>query len=577
MSSKNKPLIFLLPLLPYIFLKYQKLSCFPDALGLQRLDPGDYFGLILNITASVLGVLITVVLLMFQMNKDTLLRRKGENFTDKPMILTIIVVSLSILVLGFISYITIPKFLSSQDVTIGYLIGYLFIGFIALIFPAIKDILDELNTLKIAGDRIKSLVVTDFFRDEIQLNDYTSLGSDHPLSRIRHDLTIAVRNGDYEAYTQILSELNIQAGKLYGNGSNRILTHGIMNGLSYVWKESIFEASRNNIKQFYRSLWDTLGNLFADAATEKAPLLHFQELEHFIYEHIQFLSRNNMGDALTEGVWMLAEALGKNLGNNSPTQDQISELYHRYDDREPVAHNINASMQWHYIKRFLGFIESIQLSAIENQDRELYQTCGFHSNSILNDIAHETYPLLGDYQVADLAIDIIWHQKEFSKNAIKAGLFNNIFSGYEINTHFISYAIRKQAFYLKEVMRSISDFMVTSQRNGNLAADTIVMFGAIGRHACAMYVGNQMANKVVGYVVRTFKQMKDDIELDPSPVKTPNYLEIKKQLESQKAFLIRDNPDLDAPILIQIAEILSAFNTVESDTETDIVPWDEQA
>lgn len=577
MSSKNKPLIFLLPLLAYISLKYQTLSCFPDSLGLQRLDPGDYFGLILNITASVLGVLITVVLLMFQMNKDTLLRRKGENFMDKPMILTIIVVSLSILVLGFISYITIPKFLSSQDVTIGYLMGYLFIGFIALIFPAIKDILDELNTLKIAGDRIKSLVVTDFFRDEIQLNDYTSLGSDHPLSRIRHDLTIAVRDGDYEAYTQILSELNIQAGKLYGNGSNRILTHGIMNGLSYVWKESIFEASRNNIQQFFRSLWDTLGNLFADAATKKAPLLHFQELEHFIYEHIQFLSRNNMGDALTEGVWMLAEALGKNLGNNSPTQDQISELYHRYDDLEPVAHNINASMQWHYIKRFLKFIESIQLSAIENQDRELYQTCSFHSNSILNDIAQEIYPLLGDYQVADLAIDIIWHKKEFSENAIKAGLFNNTFSDFEINTHFISYAIRKQAFYLKELMSSTSDFMVTSQRNGNLAANTIVMFGAIGRHASAMYVGNEMANKVVGYVVRTFKQMKEDIELDPSPVKTPNYLEIKKQLESQKAFLIRDNPDLDAPILVQIADIISTFNAVEADTQTDIIPWDEQA
>lgn len=351
---------------------------------------------------------------MFQMKKDTFLRRKGESFIDKPMILLIVVISISILILGFVSYITLPSFKTGSDLTLGYFIGFLFVFFILSIFPAIRDILDELNSLRIISDKIQSLHVTDFFQENQRLNNYAALDADHPIYRIRHELILAVRESDYEAYAEILSSLNQRAMEIFGDAKDRILTNGILMGLTFVWQESIFEAAKNNVQQFYKSLWDTIGGLYSYASKKKAPLLHFQEIEHFVYEHIQFLGRNNMGDVLTTGVRMLSDAFDNNLTGNRPPQEEISDVYDLFGHNSNVPHNVDSSLQWDYIERFIGSIYDIQQIAITNQDRELYRTCQFYTNSILNDLSNERYGNLGSYQTAAISLNILRSAQYYS-------------------------------------------------------------------------------------------------------------------------------------------------------------------
>jgi hypothetical protein len=571
----KKYLIFTTPILLYLGLKYWNLRIIPDFFGLYSAKADDYFGLILNLTASILGVLIAVVLLMFQMNKDTFLRRKGENFMEKPMIFIIVVVSLSILILGFVSFVTIPEFSNDSQLTLGYFIGYLFVGFIALIFPAISDILYELNTLKIVRDRIQALIANDFFQENQHPNDYITLDPDHSLYRIRHELIMAVRESDYEAYTEILSYLSKKATQLFGNADNRIVTDGILKGLTFIWQESIFEASRNNVQQFYKSLWDNIGALYSYASEKKAPLLHFQEIEHFIYEHIQFLGRNNMGDALTSGIWILADAFSKNLTTNRPSQEQISDIYDLFEHPNGNQHNIDASIQWDYIERFIGFIHDIQRIAISNQDRELYQMCNFHTNNILNDISHNFYGKLGNYQEGAISLKILGYGQYHLDQAFEAGLFKTTMGSDTINTSFTKYAIEKKEFYVKEIMKSISDYIIIAQRKGRLDRFTIQMFGAIGRHASKFYLNNDVASATIKFIVRTLKLMKDEVESNQLPEQKTNYEAIKRQLESQKDYLLLDNPNLDDPISTDIQNILADFMNVVADTENNIVSWDE--
>lgn len=569
----KKYLIFTTPILLYLALKYWCPAVIPDLLGLYAVKADDYFGLILNLTASILGVLIAVVLLMFQMNKDTFLRRKGENFMDKPMIFIIVLVSLSILILGFVSFMTIPEFANGSQLTLGYFIGYLFVGFISLIFPAINDILDELNTLKIVRERIQSLNTTDFFQQNQHPNDYIALDPDHTLHRIRHSLITAVRESDYESYTEILTCLNERATQLFGNAADRQVTDSILKGLTFIWQESIFEASRNNVLQFYKSLWDTIGALYGYASAQKSPLLHFQEVEHFIYEHIQFLGRNNMGDALSSGVWVLADAFTKNLTTNRPPQEEITDLYDLFEHPSPNPHNIGASLQWDYIERFTENIQSIQRIAIENQDRELYQTSNFHTNSILNDISHQIFGALGDYQEGTIALRIIGFGQHLVNDALEVGLFKSTMGSYTINTSFTKYAIEKKAFYVKEVLSSISDYLIVTQRKERLDANTILQFGAIGRHASKLYVDNDVANASINFIIKTLKRLKDEIESIQLPGQITNYEAVKKQLESQKDYLLRHNPNLEDAILGEIQTILDNFRTVTTDSKRNIIEW----
>jgi hypothetical protein len=569
----KKYLIVSIPILLYLSLKYLDIQIIPDFFGLIGVSAGDYFGLILNLTASVLGVLIAVVLLMFQMNKETFLRRKDENLMNKPMIVIIITVSLSILILGFISYVTILNFKTASDITLGYFIGILFIGFVALIFPAIIAILDELNTLKIVLDRIKGLTADSFFADNQRFNDYVSLEPGHPLHRIRHELIIAVRESDYEAYTKILSSLNQQAIELFGDAKNRILTNGILTGLTFIWQESIFEASRNNVQQFFKTLWDTIGGLYSYAVEKKTPLLHFQKIEDFIYEHIQFLGRNNLGDALSAGVWILADAFEKNLTANRPAQEEISSLYDLFEHTSDIPHNVDSSLQWDYIMRFIGFIHDIQSVAIRNQDRELYRTCQFHTNNVLNDISHQRFGNLGNYQEGALSMNILRTAEYLFGEALETGLTKTTLGFYEINTSFTKYAIDNKEFYVKEVMGMMSDFIIVSQRKGSLNSNTIQMFGAIGRHASKFFLGNDVANASIKFIVQTLKLMKEEIENTQLPGQVVNYQMIKKQLESQKDYLIRDKQGLDDAILTELQGLLTSFKSVAANKESNIVDW----
>jgi len=569
----KKYLIFTTPILLYLALKYWCPAIIPDLFGLYGTKADDYFGLILNLTASILGVLTAVVLLMFQMNKDTFLRRKGENFMDKPMILIIVLISLSILILGFVSFVTIPEFANGSQLTLGYFIGYLFVGFIALIFPAINAILDELNTLKIVRKRIQALNTTDFFQENQHPNDYIALDPDHTLHRIRHSLIMAVQESDYESYTEILTCLNDRVMQLFGNAANRRLTDSILKGLTFIWQESIFEASRNNVQQFYKSLWDTMGALYSYASIQKSPLLHFQEVQHFIYEYIQFLGRNNMGDALSSGVWVLADAFTKNLTTNRPPQEEITDLYDLFEHPNPNPHNVDASLQWDYIERFTGNIQSIQGIAIANEDRELYQTSNFHTNSILNDISHQIFGALGNYHEGAIALRIIGFGQYYVDEALDSRLFKTTMGSYTINTNFTKYAIEKKAFYVKEVLGSISDYIIVTQRKERLDSNTILQFGAIGRHASTLYSVNDVANASIKFIVKTLKRLKDEIESSQLPGQITNYESVKKQLESQKNYLLRDNPDLESPILGEIQTILDDFRTITTDSEKNIIEW----
>jgi len=99
------------------------------------------------------------------------------------------------------------------------------------------------------------------------------------------------------------------------------------------------------------------------------------------------------------------------------------------------------------------------------------------------------------------------------------------------------------------------------------------MFAAIGRHASKSYLENDVANTTIKFIVRTLKVMKDEIEKSQLPNELRNYLAIKKQLESQRDFLLRDNPNLDDLILNDLQDILVDFKDVETEPDRHIVVW----
>jgi len=565
----------IIAILTYFLLRCYSPKILPDILNLSSINPASFFELLITSTTSIFGILIAVVLLTFEFVKHTAFRRKEENILTKSVVTNLVSVAISVIVLSLISYSSIQDFNESNNLTIAYFLGLLFVGFITSIFPATKGILDTANTLKNTKKEIQNLTITQF-KEILSLQDtkFISKDSSLVLVRIRLELLNSVRECDFESYTAILEELNNKAIELIGNGDNRITTEIVFRGTSFIWNAGNFEALRVGNHQFFETIWECIEELYEYAAKEKILLLNFEFLDYFTRDFIKFLSRNKLGNSLSSGAKVLSNIFKQNLKFNCPPQEEINDLYYMFEDGNKMPHIVDSSLQWLKLNEFVSLITNIQTSAIENIDKELYDTCRFELEYIIREIGYNSFPNLKIYQEAYIVIRIISHQTYNGYNANESNLFKESMWTFHIDTSYISEIIRNEKFYVGRILEDISDFLIKSQRKERLDTTfSLNYWGALGRIISKDYIANKTVQEAMEYILDTLDALKQEIELNQLPNQAKNYNEIKKQFESIKTWLLRDNEEKEISVIIRINESLNKFIEVSGKTDFRIVKW----
>jgi hypothetical protein len=570
---KNNYLGLLIGLI-YIGLYVYSPTIFPDLLKLHRIDPSNYFELLISSTTSIFGILVAVILLTFEFGKQDSFRKKEANIFTKPIVTIFVSLAISVIILSLISYVNIQNFNQSNTLTIGYFLGFLFAVFIGLIFPAIKTILETANTLKFTIKEIQNLSIEDF-ENLLIIQDRKLILKDRKLAiiRVRQELVNTVRECDYEAYTTILVAINNQTIKLIKKGKDRNICDTVLRGVTFIWNEGSLEALRVGNNQYFETIWACNKELYEYAAIEKIYLLHYQPLHFFQWDFIKFLARNKLGDALSSGAKTLTIILKQNLKLNCPPQEEISDLYDIYKDKNPVSHNSESSLQWDSILEFVFLINDIQNLSIENNDKVLYDTCRFEFEYFLREIDY-SYKNIGLYQEAYIIGSIISHLTNNAQNAFEASLFNQTSHTFDIDTSFISDLIKNEKFYVKRILQNISDLIIISQRKEKLDDYfTLNSWGALGRHISEPYFTNETAKEALHFILDTLDTLKHEIEKNQLPFQARNYNEIKDQFVSIRRWLCKYDGKEENIIFKRIDCSLKKFKTVKGVTDFSIVKW----
>ncbi|MCL3782700.1 hypothetical protein EMN47_20125 [Prolixibacteraceae bacterium JC049] len=571
----KKNVVIICAVVIYVLLKFINLEIFPDYLKLSSIDPTNYFALIIGSTASIFGVLIAVILLTFQFVKTNAFRRKDGNILTKAIVTNLVGIAVSIIILTLLSYLTIHDFKQSNNLSIAYFHGMIFIGFIISIYPAAKEILGTANTLKNTIEEIQNLTIERFVEVSTLKNDkFISKKNNLPLIRVRQELLNYVSESDYEAYTLMLVELNNKAIEIIGSGQNRELTGVVFRGATLVWNAGNFEALRVGNYQFYETIWECIEELYEYAAKEKIYLLHFEELDFFLRDYVKFLARNKLGDSLSSGAKVFSTILKQNLKFNCPPQEEINDLYFMFDDGKKMPHHIDSSIQWDKINEFIYLLNNIQTTSIEIVDKELFDTCRFELEYIVKEIGWNEFPNIKVYQEAYIVQRIIAHQTYNGFIANDENLYKESMWSFHIDTSFISNLIKEEKFYVGRILEDISDFIIKSQRKERL--DNYISlnyWGALGRQISKVYLENETAQIAMKYILDTFDKLKEEIENNQLPYQAKNYNEIKKQCESLKQWLKKDNEGKEIPIIERTEKIIDSFQEVTGETDFRIVKW----
>lgn len=576
-SFIKKYLLAIISFLIYLIIKWNNIQLIPDLLNLNKCSPSDYFSLLIGTTASIFGILITVILLTFEWLKHISFKNSEENILNKNVVTNFVSIAISIIILSFISYIYIQNFNEGSNLTEAYFIGILFVLFIVFLFPVTKSILDTANTLNKTKREIDNLAFDHF--KQIQFsedNKFISKNSNITLVMIRQELLSAVRESDYEVYSIILEKLNSKVIALVGNGENRQECDLTLQGVTFVWKASVFEALRVGNHQYYETIWECIQELYEYAANEKVPLLHYQYLEFFIRDFISFLNRNNLNDSLATGVKIFSTCFKLQLKYNCPNQENISELYYLFEKESKVLHNVHETLQWNHINELVRLINTIQSSAIDRSDKELFGVCKFELKQILHEINYGYFANIGNYQEGYIVITIIADQSYYGFVANQEKLFKDSMWSYDIDPALIRDYIVNQKFYVGRVLSDISDFIIKSLRQETL--DQYISlndWGGLGRLLSQHYSENKLAKKSLFYIVETFEMLKNEIEISNLATQAKIYNEIKKQITSIKNSLLRVEINKSDKIIEKIDSVLIQFKEVNTPNDFNILKWEE--
>lgn len=561
-----------------MILKVTNFEIVPDYLNLSALDSKNYFPILIGSTASIFGVLIAIILLTFEFVRNKAFRRKDENILTNPVATNLVSTAVAVIILSFLSYSTIDNFEKSNNLSIAYFLGFLFVGFIISIFPAAKSILETANVLKKTKEKIQNLTLENFSEVlSLENNKLNLKNNDLALFRIRQELITTVRECDYEAYTTMLEDLNNKAIELIGKGEDQQQTEIVFQGVTFIWRAGNFEAHRVGNLQFFEVVWESIERLYEYAAKERIDLLHYNFIDIFMGEYIRFLTKHKLSDTLSTGVNALLNIFKQNLKFNCPSEEEIHILSVLYSYDNKGQYRKESGIQWERIISYLSRIQDIQSSAIENEDKELFEKSAFELSRILSEIGNGDFSNLKSYQEAYIVHSVISSLVHNGYTANEANLFKDTVSVFKINTDFISNIIKNERFYTGRTLEKISDFIINSQRKEQLNDYyTLNFWGGIGRYASQFYFTNETAQKTVDYVIDTFEKLKKEIEENQLPSQAKNYNEIKEQLKWLKSWLEKI-PDEKVTLIIERTEkIISEFKVVAVPSDSRIVKWKNQ-
>ncbi|QEC66757.1 hypothetical protein FRZ67_05355 [Panacibacter ginsenosidivorans] len=560
----------------YFLLSNKEMPIFTDLFRIQSIQAKDYFNVIISTTASIFGIVVTVVLLTFELSKHTLFKRIGGNILNNSIVRNFISLGVVTILLSIASYVLIPDFSNGKNITIAYYVSYLFILFVVLIYPVMKSILYSTSGLRKVLKSIHSLKVEDFDVNDFDSNSISLLENDEtPFFLIKAELISSIRDNDFETYNLILKALNWRIIDLIGDGSNRSLVEKVQRGLVIIWKGGNFEAVRVGSYQYFDAVWDSILTIYINAIEKKHPYLHYQEIGFFfLQDFLSFLGRNKLHDNLSTAAKTLSNIFRFSLQENCPQENLLEELY-GYFKKQGGVYNIDASLQWDYIIDFGESIFEIQKIAIENNDRTLYENCERELSIILSRISNGEISNLGELQIAYLIIDIVRDKIYNAETALQSKLFDKKSNPFKLEKYMLERAIKEEKVYTQYIMTSIGDFIIKCQRQRTLYSIGLLdEWGALSRIISEYFKKNEMAKKAINYIIETLEVMKREIENTQLPDEVENYDEIKKIIKSLRDILLKDNGELAATQAKKLKDNLDSFKALKRDKEYYIVAWE---
>lgn len=576
--------VLILPPLFYLILSFTRLMDYiafvPDYLCLMSQNSQDYYGLIIGSIASILGILMAVVLLSVEFLQERLPKPKSSNSLSNPLVRNSIFNSVSLISVSFLAYIQTSNFDNPTNLTLGYLIGLMFLVYIYSIYPVVKSIVGRSSRIRENIDLITQLSLSSFksVGRPIYQQDVVDDGR---LNDLKQEIDTYILENKVTSYEKMYSDVLTRSLSLISDGSDREICDVITDGLTWLWRGNLKTAVRANDSNLFELIWDQIKELYVHFAENKSPLLHLQNIELFIsLEFLQLHFSNEDAMPLKKAFECIEVAIDRNLQKNCPNQDKLSHLSQMYDKNFEIEYSQQDEMQWDHVCSIFWYIDKIQKSAIDIGDKDTFEWISMRISWMCQSILRSDYTI-GTYQKGYL----IWHMLSSSfynsTEALEKGMYQSSLNCFHIPRHLIKDIIERGQLENRDVrviLQNLTRSMLQAFKLNKLHIDsyfgTLYDFYIIGIHCIKLYRTNKFARHIVEYIIEFLVYLKNDIEKTHPHLKAKEYNQLKENIRHFVNVAIRYDgfKVTEAPVSNWV-EIVDSFKKTIKSKDTSVVKW----
>ncbi|MCU0421659.1 MAG: hypothetical protein MUC81_02520 [Bacteroidia bacterium] len=593
--------IVLLAVVLFLALTLSPWHFIPDYFKLKEIDHLSFLGLVISSISSLLGIIVSIILIRFELLRQQIGRRVNDHFLNNRSFKRLITLLLITILWAGVTYISSKILATDTLVTQLYFAAILFGLCLIVLFPASYSILK--SSTSIAVVRQELLKLNEEALGVFQKNKDIHFRQSYPLFDVDEDTSVDilkrlaqsyVKSNDTNAVKFILfastehlinwigaskyrehinSQTKLTMGqRIAGDHAEREVTGAKIDIVSSIWQVIIMESIRERNIEVLNSLWNAFSMLHSHFATNKMYVLHLEKLDYFERQLFEQLMKADLPPVLEMGLKYRSDVFLLHLEKNCPDEKYIKDIGSILG--EPYVHsedhNIAENVEWGHVSGFhlIGYVVE---HAIKTSDAGLIFD-GFHT---FHHLIHEVVRIrsIGKKQQAFVVIRLYETLAYYLLEAIKSNSSREFVS---LTTAFdgsdVAEYVTANSIFSKRVVSKFSDFVIEVNQTKAKSAGLLAIndLGTLGRALKEHISKDNKAKSVTLFILDTFKYLKTKFEDD-----IENYSEQYIDLERQVRSIMDWKGKADHEVDQYCGKILKTFKKklLKSTPKSQFIEW----
>jgi hypothetical protein len=448
----------------FFFFFYTPLEWFPDYIGLsQTKDPTEVVQAIISVSSSILGILLALILIGFEMFRNRFGKIGIDRFFKNSSVIFIITFQLSVLIYSFIFLLIKRHTVDGAEITALYFLALLFLLSLILMFPMGKNILFESESYtrieeeceKITPQNIANIIgytqgIIDYKKEWSNIDSSPFL--------ILRDLGVKyLREGNQHAPAFIIKESTKKFLPFITNNIDRRALREGYNALFIIWSGILNEAFKADGYLALKQVWSSIKEIHTHHADNKIELLRTQSLEDFFRDYVEQLFKNNQDEILIDGIHNIEYIYELHLTKSLPKEELLSDLNQMFDLGKEVFHNTSIEIQWHYVSQNIPNMLDLIIERGVYYKRE--RVVNYACTSYQQLISITKHTKVGKYQEYYIITSLYRTLLYLIKKAAEENVYDTFRTTEAVSSHIISDIISAKPPYLKLIVYSSIDYM----------------------------------------------------------------------------------------------------------------------